>query len=55
MKAVQRNALKEILMKHLIDFRNEENKDVSVMEHYAEHSVEEFERYLKAYHEFKED
>lgn len=55
MKAQQRSALKEITLKHLIDFKAEEDKELPTMEHYAEHLAREFERYLRAYNDFKEE
>ena len=55
MKSVIRKSMKEMLAKLLIDFRNEPDKDLAQIEHYAEKFVEDFERYLTAYHEFKED
>lgn len=55
MKRVVRNALEEIIMKHLIDFALEKDKNTATIKHYAEHTVEEFERYLRAYNEFKGD
>lgn len=54
MKRVVRDSFKTILKKHLIDFALEQNKDTATIEHYAEHCVTEFERYLRAYNEFKE-
>ena len=56
MKAVIRQSMKEMLNKLLLEFCNDgTRKDSAVIEHYAESFVENFERYLKAYHEFKED
>ena len=55
MKKVIRKSMKEILFKHLVDFANEKDKDTATIEHYAEHFVDEFDRYLQAYKEFKED
>lgn len=55
MKKVIRNSFKGIMVKHLIDFALEKDKDLATIEHYAEHCVAEFERYMKAYNEFRED
>lgn len=55
MKKVIRNSFKGIMVKHLIDFALEKDKSLNTIEHYAEHCVEEFERYLRAYNEFKEE
>lgn len=54
MKAVMRKALKDFMVKHLFDFANEASKDPETIDHYAEHCIGEFERYLKAYYDFKE-
>lgn len=55
MKRVLRESLKGILVKHLMDFTMEKDKTLATIEHYAEHSVTEFERYLEAYNDFKEE
>lgn len=56
MKAVIRQSMKEMLFKLLLEYNNDTTrKDNAVIEHYAESFVENFERYLKAYNEFKED
>ena len=56
MKDVIRQSMKEMLVKLLLEFTNDSaRKDVPLIEHYAESFCENFERYLKAYHEFKED
>ena len=55
MKRVLRDSIKGIMVKHLIDFALEKDKDLRTIEYYAENCVAEFERYLRAYNEFKED
>lgn len=55
MKAAMKNALKAFMVKHLEDFKNEANKDAETIDYYADHCISEFERYLKAYSDFKED
>ena len=55
MKKVIRQSFRMILIKHLFEFALEKDKSVSTVEHYADHAIEEFDRYLKAYNEFKED
>ena len=55
MKAVMKKALKDFMVKHLNDFRNEEHKDAETIDYYADHCISEFERYLKAYYDFKEE
>jgi len=55
MKRVIRDSFKGIMVKHLIDFALEKDKDLATIEHYAEHCVNEFERYLRAYNDFKEE
>lgn len=55
MKRVIKDSFKGIMVKHLIDFALEKDKDLRTIEHYADHCVTEFERYLRAYNEFKEE
>lgn len=55
MKKVIKSSLQEIALRHLVDFGFEKEKDTNTARHYAEHLVNEFERYLGAYNEFKED
>lgn len=55
MKPVIKQSMKTILIKYLNEFLTEKEKDFSTVEHYAHNCVEEIERYLKAYNEFKED
>ena len=55
MKRVIKDSFKGIMVKHLIDFALEKDKDLHTIEHYADHCVTEFERYLRAYNEFKEE
>lgn len=44
-----------MLVKYLLEFTKEPQKDISTIEHYAEKFVSDYERYLVAYNEFKED
>lgn len=55
MKPVIKQSMETILIKYLNEFLTEKEKDFSTVEHYAHNCVEEFDRYLKAYNEFKED
>lgn len=55
MKATLKHALKEFMVKHLVDFSKEANKDTETIDYYADHCISEFERYLKAYYDFKEE
>lgn len=56
MKRTIKQSLKMIMFKYLLEYANcERNKDFSEAEHFAERFVEEFDRYLTAYYEFKED
>lgn len=50
-----KQSMKEMLYTRLLEFSYETTKDLSTVEHYAEKFVEDFERYLRAYKEFKED
>ena len=49
-----RQAMKEMVHKTLINFRSEPDKDLAQIEHYAESFIRDFERYLGAYHDFKD-
>ena len=55
MKRVIRSSLKLILVKAFVEFALEKDHDSKQIEAYANGTVEEFERYLAAYNEFKED
>lgn len=55
MKRVIKQSMKELMVKYLTEFRHEKDKDTTTIEHYANNFVNEFERYLSAYHDFKED
>jgi len=47
--------LKALIEKALTEFSHESNQDEEQVEAYAKSVVNDFERYLKAYYEFKED
>lgn len=55
MKRVIRQSLKEMFFRYLSEFCNEKEKDTAQIEHYAENFTNEFDRYLSAYYDFKED
>lgn len=55
MKKVLKQSMEIILVKHLMEFTREPNKDLSTIKHYAETFTNEYEKYLMAYNEFKED
>lgn len=55
MKKVIKQSLKELFFKYLMEFRHETDKDSRQIESYANNFVTEFERYLEAYNDFKED
>lgn len=55
MKKVIKKSMKELLIKYLTEFRAEDDKDNLQIESYANNFVTEFERYLEAYNDFKED
>lgn len=55
MKKVIKQSLTEIAIRYLTDFGFEKEKDSATIRHYAEGISNEFERYLGAYHDFKED
>jgi len=55
LKRTIKASMKEILFKFLVDFQAEPVKDADTMKHYCDKYVDDFERYLRAYHEFKED
>lgn len=55
MKKVIKQSLRDIAVKVLIDFGYEKDKSHAIVEPYADSLTEQFERYLKAYNDFKED
>ena len=55
MKRVIKESLKALLVKRFSEFAREKNQDAQQIETYANNFVTEFERYLAAYNEFKED
>lgn len=55
MKKVVRDSMKDMCVKMLKDFRSETEQDDGQVEAYANNFVSSFERYLRAYNEFKED
>ena len=55
MKAALKTSLKSFLIKHLEDFRKEPDKGAETIDYYADHCISEFERFLNAYYDFKED
>lgn len=55
MKSVIRDSMKTMLVKYFADFGMERERDMKQCESYADSFIAEFDRYLKAYNEFKED
>lgn len=55
MKATIKASLKMLIEKALTEFSRESNQGEEQVEAYAKSVVSDFERYLKAYYEFKED
>jgi hypothetical protein len=55
MKSVIKDSMKTMLVKYFANFGMERERDMKQCESYADSFVDEFERYLKAYNEFKED
>lgn len=55
MKRVIRDSMKTMLTKYFANFGMEKDRDMKQCQSYADNFIEEFERYLKAYNEFKED
>lgn len=55
MKQVVKDGMQGIFKKFLLEFRNEETPDKETIAHYAHKMVDEVERYLKAFKDFKED
>ena len=55
MKRVIKESMKSLLVKYLSEFSREKDPDARQIECYANNFVTEFERYLAAYNEFKED
>lgn len=54
MKKTIKQSMRTMLVKYLVDFGFEIEKNTATAEFYADNFVEEFERYLTAYNEFKE-
>lgn len=55
MKSVIKDSMKTMLVKYFANFGMERERDMKQCKSYADSFVNEFERYLKAYNEFKED
>ncbi len=55
MKKEIKQSMKKLLMARLEEFSHEPKQDKVTIEHYANNFVTEFERYLRAYNDFKED
>lgn len=55
MKKVIKDSMKEMLVNMLMDFRHEDEMNMSTIEYYAGNYVNKVEKYLQAYNDFKED
>lgn len=55
MKRVIKDAMKSMLIKYFTNFGMEKERDMKQCQSYADNFLEEFERYLRAYNEFKEE
>ena len=55
MKKIIKSSMKEMLMRYLTNFSHEKEMDSVQIESYANNFVNEFERYLNAYNDFKEE
>lgn len=55
MKKVIKDSMRDMLVKLLMEFMNEKDKNTTTVVAYAESFCDNFERYLRAYKEFKED
>ena len=55
MKATIKASLKMLIEKALTEFSRESDQGAQQVDAYAKSVVDDFERYMKAYYEFKED
>ena len=55
MKKILKKSMKQILIKYLAEFSKEKDQSLVQVETYANNFVNEYERYLNVYNEFKED
>lgn len=55
MKKILKKSMKQMLIKYLAEFSKEKDQSPAQVETYANNFVNEYERYLNAYNEFKED
>lgn len=55
MKRVIKDSMEQMLIKYFANFGMEKERDMKQCQSYADAFLEEFERYLRAYNEFKED
>ena len=55
MKKILKKSMKQMLIKCLAEFSKEKDQSPAQVETYANNFVNEYERYLNAYNEFKED
>lgn len=56
MNKTLKTSMAMMMEKYLLEFRNDpQSNDLGVVQHYAMKFADDFERYLRAYHEFKED
>ena len=55
MKATVKESLEMLIKKALTEFSRESNQSREQIDAYAKSVVNDFERYLRAYYEFKED
>ena len=55
MKRVIKQSMKEMLSKCFAEFSHEKEQDTAQIESYTNKFIDDFERYLNAYYDFKED
>lgn len=54
MKRVIKDSMRTILFNLLVDFSTEEKMDSETIKHYVDQFITNFERYLRAYNDFKD-
>lgn len=55
MKRLIKESMKALLVKRFSEFAREKEQDAAQIETYANNFITEFERYLRAYHEFEKE
>ena len=55
MKKAIKEGMKNLVVKYLTEFAHDKEKDAGTIECYANNFVNDFERWMAAYNDFKED